>query len=290
MRPDRIALTLAGVLILALLSVCWVYALGLSDGDRTLVLATTTSVEDSGLLQALLPSFEAIAGCEVRVVAVGSGQALRLGRTGDVDALLVHAPADEEAFLSEGHGLARRPVMWNDFVLVGPPGDPAGLEAAVGLEDAFHRLAAAGRGGRALFLSRGDGSGTNVREKTVWSLAGIEPAGAWYQETGSGMGDTLRMAAERGAYTLADRATFLSHFPPGSQRLMVLFEGDVRLVNQYSLIVVSPERHPGVNARLAELLAAYLVSEEARAVISAHGTDRAGSPLFHPGSAGESGR
>jgi tungstate transport system substrate-binding protein len=171
-----------------------------------ITLATTTSTQDSGLLDALLPRFRQETGIEVKVVAVGTGQALQLGRRGDADVLLVHDPAGEEQFMAEGFGSERRPVMHNDFVLVGPPADPAGVKGQASAAAAFARIARA----RAPFVSRGDESGTHQKEKAVWRAAGIEPGGDWYVRAGGGMGQVLRMATEKRAYTLSDRGTFLA--------------------------------------------------------------------------------
>jgi tungstate transport system substrate-binding protein len=246
-------------------------------------LATTTSTQDSGLLDVLLPPFEKANGCRVDVVAVGSGQALELGKNGDADVLLVHSPAAEKTYMDEGHGLARTPVMYNDFIIVGPVADPIGVKTAADLGSAMKAIAAAGTLEQAVFLSRGDDSGTDKKEKGLWTKFKIETTGAWYQETGSGMGDTLIMAADRGAYTLADRATYLSGYGPGATgegKLAILWEGGKELYNPYSVIVVDPVSHPNVNRRLAEAFAAYLTSTPARTIISAFGADKYGQPLF----------
>jgi len=259
------------------------YAYSRYDESRTLILATTTSTEDSGLLDALLPPFEAANKCRVDVVAVGSGQALELGRNGDADALLVHSPAAEETFMDEGHGLSRTQVMYNDFIIVGPPTDPIGVKSAADLATAMRTVATAGVEERAIFLSRGDDSGTDKKEKGLWTKFAIQTKGAWYQETGSGMGDTLIMAADRGAYTLADRATYLSGYGPGATgegKLAVLWEGGRDLYNPYAVIVTDPVSHPNVNQRLAEAFAAYLGSTEGRTIISTFGADKYGQPLF----------
>ncbi len=250
---------------------------------RTLVLATTTSTYDSGLLDVLVPPFEKANRCKVDIVAVGTGQALELGRNGDADVLLVHAPASEKAFMDEGHGLSRRAVMYNDFVLVGPVSDPLGLRQAPDLKAALQAIAKAGAEGNTVFLSRGDDSGTDKKEKGLWAKFAIETAGGWYQETGSGMGDTLRMAAERQAYTLADRGTYLALYGPGSPgegRLSIVQEGDPDLFNPYHVIVVNPTEHPNVNRVLAERFSAYLVSDKGREIISSFGVDKFGQPLF----------
>lgn len=253
---------------------------------QLLRLATTTSTADSGLLDAILPAFEAEAGARVEVIAVGTGQALELGRNGDVDVVLVHARSQEDAFVAEGFGVGRRDVMYNDFVLVGPPADPAGVAATASAREAFLAIAAA----ETPFASRGDSSGTHTKEQSLWSAAGLTPSQelAWYRELGQGMGETLITANELGAYTLTDRATWLataSNLPD----LRLLFGGatvaenpDQSLYNPYGVIPVNPERHPDVNSALAERFAAWLTSAEAQAAIAAFGQETYGQPLFFP--------
>lgn len=256
-----------------LLAACW--AAGCTSRPApTLTLATTTSVQDSGLLDVLVPLFKERTGVEVKVVAVGSGQALQLGRRGDADVLLTHDPAGEERFMEEGHGESRRQVMHNDFVVLGPPGDPAGVKGAASAADAF---AAVARNG-STFVSRGDESGTHQREKAVWNKAGIEPKGGWYVQSGAGMGQVVRMAGEKRAYTLADRGTYLA-LRQGLD-LAVLHEGDPMLLNRYSVIVVSKAKHSHVRGEDARRFAEFLLSEEARKTIREFGVDRHGQPLF----------
>jgi tungstate transport system substrate-binding protein len=199
------------------------------SAEKSLILATTTSTQDSGLLDELLPQFTGDSGWQVKTLAVGSGQAIELGRRGEADVLLVHSPAAEQAFVAEGTAGPRRLVMHNDFVLVGPASDPA---KARGLEStqAIAKIAAT----QSLFVSRGDDSGTNAREEDLWKQAGISPAGSWYQATGQGMGATLRVASEKAGYTLSDRATYLAQ--RGTLQLDVLSEGDPRLLNVYHVI------------------------------------------------------
>ncbi len=242
--------------------------------ERELILATTTSTYDSGLLDVLIPPFQEATGYRVKVIAVGTGQALKMGERGDADVLLVHAPAAEEAFMAAGHGIERYRVMHNDFVLVGPPEDPAGVRGATDALEALRRIAAA----QALFLSRGDDSGTHKKERALWEEAGIEPGGAWYQETGQGMGATLRVASEKGGYTLTDRGTFLALRE--TLALEVLFEGDPRLYNVYHVIVVNPQK--GTNVEGARALARYLLSPETQRQIERFGVERYGQPLFVP--------
>lgn len=283
MATRNVAWALGLVALLGLLPLGGFYLHGRLTDRETLVLATTTSTEDSGLLDVLLPPFEKANGCRVDVVAVGTGQALELGRNGDADILLVHAPEAELEFMAEGHGRIRLPVMYNDFVLVGPPGDPAGLSSSGSLAAAMASLVETGGAGPALFLSRGDDSGTHKKEMSLWTEFGLDPTGDWRQEVGSGMGETLRMAADRGAYTLADRGTYLALYGRGSEgegRLAVVFEGDPSLYNPYHVIVVNPVKHPNVNADLAERLATYLRSDQARGILATFGVDKYGEPLF----------
>jgi tungstate transport system substrate-binding protein len=243
---------------------------------ETLTLASTTSTLDSGLLDVLIPPFEKKFACTVKVIAVGSGQAMRLARDGNADVLLVHDREAEEKFVAEGFGLERLDVMHNDFVLVGPAADPAavrGLKAA----DAFHKIAAVG----AAFASRGDDSGTHKKELKLWQAAGFKPGGPWYLESGSGMEATLRIASEKGAYCLVDRATWLSHRQE-SDALAILAEGDALLYNPYSVIVVSPARFPWLNTGLARSFAAFIRSDEGQAIIRDYGRKAFGSTLFFP--------
>jgi len=237
-------------------------------------LATTTSTDNSGLLEALLPSFTARTGVEVDVIAVGTGKALALGENGDVDVVLVHAPSRERAFVNAGHGVNRRYVMYNDFVILGPPDDPAGISGMSNSSDAFSRIA----GSRGVFISRGDDSGTNIKEKAIWASAGIEPAGDWYREAGQSMAAVLVMASEVRGYTLADRGTWLAM--KKQLNLRVLMEGDPPLFNPYSVIAVNPRRHPGVHYLESMLFIAWLTSPEGIRLIGDFGID--GEVLFIP--------
>lgn len=248
------------------------------QASSALTLATTTSTQDSGLLDVLLPAFERETRIEVRVVAVGSGQALELGRRGDADVLLTHSPDDEDAFMKAGHGALRRTVMYNEFVLVGPPHDPARVREAATVYDAFRRIAE----GQHPFVSRGDDSGTHRKELKIWELAAIEPDGDWYLQSGSGMAQTLRIASEVGAYTLSDISTFL--FQKRHLSLEILFRGDPELRNRYSVIIVNPERHPRVRADLARRFADFLLEPRVQELISEYGRATFGQPLFHPAS------
>ena len=241
-----------------------------------LTLASTTSTQDSGLFAHLLPLFESQAGIAVRVVAVGTGQALELGRRGDADALLVHDREAEEHFLAEGFAESRRDVMWNDFLVAGPSADPAAVKGLTSAADALRRIAEA----KAPFASRGDDSGTHKAELRLWKAAGIDPAGAsgsWYRETGGGMGATLNTAAELGAYLLVDRATWVAF--RNKRSLTALVEGDARLRNPYGVLVVSPAKHPHVKVELARRFAEWLTSDAGRAAIDGFQVD--GVQLFH---------
>ncbi|NOZ27742.1 MAG: solute-binding protein [Chloroflexi bacterium] len=249
--------------------------------DSRLVLATTTSTADSGLLDAILPDFEARYGAQVDVIAVGTGQALQMGKAGDADVLLVHARSAEEAFVAEGHGAFRKDVMYNDFIIVGPPDDPAGVRGMKDAVAALRKIAEA----QAPFVSRGDDSGTHKKEKALWKEAAIEPQGDWYVSAGQGMGAVLTMANEMQAYTLTDRGTYLARkdTPPGLS-LEIMVEGDSRLFNPYGVIPVNPEKHPGVNYDLAVKFVEWLTSVETQEKISQFGLDRFGQPLFYPDS------
>ena len=247
--------------------------------ETSLTLATTTSTRDSGLLDVLLPVFEAETDIEVKVVAVGSGQALELGRRGDADVLLTHAPAAELQFMEEGHGVQRQPVMHNDFVLVGPPNDPADVKDSTAITEAFRRIAQS----EAPFISRGDDSGTHRKERTIWMNRQMEPRGQWYVITGAGMAAALRMASEKRAYTLSDRSTFLAQ--QDRLDLTILFDGDPTLHNPYAVIVVSSEKHRNVNHRAARRFSEFLLSTKAQSIIGTFGFERYGQPLFFPNEA-----
>lgn len=233
-------------------------------GAAPLRLATTTSTQNSGLLDHLLPAFREATGIEVHVIAVGTGRALRLGEAGDVDVVMVHAPEAEARFVASGAGTRRYPVMKNAFLLIGPPHDPAAVE---GLEDAAAALRRIARAG-ARFVSRGDDSGTHKKERALWTAAGLEPDGAWYVEAGQGMGKVLQMADELGAYTLTDQGTWLAYRE--RLRLVPLVAGDPRLDNPYSVIPVDPRRHPHVNHRAAMTLVDWLRSPEGQRRIASY--------------------
>ena len=262
-------LRLAAVLLLVLAS------FAAAEEKPFLTLASTTSTNDSGLFASILPKFEADTGVQVRVVAVGTGQALEIGRRGDADALLVHDRASEDRFLLEGHALFRRDVMYNDFVLVGPSADPAGIRGLARAGAALEQIAVK----HAAFLSRGDDSGTHKAELRLWQAAGIDPSGAsggWYRETGGGMGATLNVAAELPAYTLADRATWLAF--RNRRDLVLLQEGDASLRNPYGVLVVNPALHPHVKVELATRFADWLIGPAGGKAIESFSLD--GKPLF----------
>lgn len=243
-----------------------------TDDRREVVLATTTSTEDSGLLAVLVPAFEkANPEYRVRFVAVGTGQALTLGRRRDADAVLVHAPDAEEEFMRRGHSVERRPVMRNEFVIVGLPTDPASVRGARTAAEAFTRIA-----GDATFISRGDESGTHQRERAIWKAAGIAPRGSWYLDAGQGMGEVLTIADEMGAYTLTDRGTYLSM--RSVLRLDVVFEGDSILDNPYHVMTVAGARNPEGALRFVE----WITGAEAQALIGSFGVETFGRPLFEP--------
>jgi tungstate transport system substrate-binding protein len=251
--------------------------------QRFITVASTTSTEQSGLFKHLLPIFEQEAGIEVRVVALGTGQALDLARRGDADVVFVHAKSAEEQFLREGHGVRRYPVMYNDFVIVGPRADPAGIAGGTDTLNAFRKIKEAG----APFVSRGDRSGTHIAEVNFWTMAGVDIAkekGPWYRETGQGMGPALNTASSMNAYLLADRATWLAFRNRGE--LAILVEGDKRLMNQYGVMLVNPEKHPSVKRADGQAFIDWVVSAEGQAAIADYKIG--GEQLFFP-NAGEPG-
>jgi tungstate transport system substrate-binding protein len=239
-----------------------------------IILATTTSTRDSGLLDVLLPMFEEQTGYTVKMVAVGTGEALKMGQEGNADVLLVHAPASEEEYMNGGYGTDRYLVMHNDFVIVGPADDPAQIAGAASTVDAFKAIAAA----KANFVTRGDDSGTNKAELKIWKSAEITPEGEWYINSGQGMGDTLRIASEKAAYTLTDRATYLSM--KDTLDLTILYEGDKALMNIYHVITVNPDKWPAVNYDGAKAFADWMVSADTQATIASFGVEEYGQALF----------
>ena len=246
-----------------------------------ITLATTTSTYDSGLLDQILPVFEEESGITVEVVAVGTGQALALGEQGDADVLLVHARAREDAFMEAGHGTRREDVMYNDFVIVGPEDDPAGISGMESAADTLTAIAAA----EATFVSRGDDSGTHTKELSIWESAGTEPSGDWYQAIGQGMGATLTFANEEQAYTLSDRATYLARtLEDDGFELKILVEGDPILFNPYGVMAVNPDKNDLINAEGANAFIDWIISLPTQELIAEFGVDKFGSPLFTPDS------
>ncbi|MEQ6889406.1 substrate-binding domain-containing protein [Halomonas sp. CS7] len=244
------------------------------DDDRHITLASTTSTQNSGLFDAIIPQFSEASDIEVRVVAVGTGQAFEIARRGDADSLLVHDTAGEERFVAEGYGTERADVMYNDFVIVGPSDDPAGIADAETIEEALSDIAEA----EAPFASRGDDSGTHRAEQRLWDAADVAPGGEWYRELGSGMGPTLNTAAGMDAYAMSDRATWVAF--DNRQNLELLFAGDEALFNQYGSLLISAERHPHLKHDLAEQWHDWLLSEAGQAAIADF--EVKGQQLFFP--------
>jgi len=273
MRP-LVSLALLALLVLAGTSA--------SAQDRYIMVASTTSTQNSGLFDYLLPKFEDKTGIAVRVIAVGTGQAIRLARNGDADVLFVHHKPSEEAFVADGFGIARHDVMYNDFILVGPQSDPAGVTAHDGVDEALRAIAAA----EIPFASRGDDSGTHKREQSLWAAADIDPKahGDWYRETGAGMGATLNTAVGMGAYTMTDRGTWLAFGNKADYTIVA--QGDARLFNQYGIIAVSPEKFPHVKADMAKRFVDWIISVPGQSLIARYKRD--GEQLFFPNSGGGS--
>jgi tungstate transport system substrate-binding protein len=272
-RPRII--TLVAITIIALSATSWY----VWDTNRErLILVTTTSTYDSGLLDELVPDFESLHHVFVDIISVGTGQAIATAEAGDADVILVHSKSAELAFLEEGYGYHRIGVMYNDYVIVGPTNDPANIEGLNNVTEAFIRIENAGSQGACEFLSRGDNSGTHKKEVRVWTTAGIDPSGGWYLELGQGMGATLQMANEEQAYTQADRGTWLSW--KSDVTLEILVEGDILLLNPYAVIPVDPAKHPHVNNQLAQKFVHYLVSTETQQIIG--NFRKEGEVLFKP--------
>ena len=245
--------------------------------EKNLILATTTSTQDSGLLDVLIPIFEKQSGYFVKTIAVGSGQAMTMGQKGEADVLLVHSPAAEKKFMEEGFGVNRRLIMHNDFVVVGPKEDPAKIKSVKKAAEAFKKIAEA----KALFLSRGDNSGTHSKEKEVWKTAGVsQEQEKWYQQTGQGMGQTLNIAAEKGGYTLTDRGTWLAL--KKNLSLDILVEGDGVLLNIYHVIELNAQKWPKVNVAGGKAFADFMVAKGTQKIVRTFGVDKFGSPLFFP--------
>lgn len=242
--------------------------------NKNVILATTTSTQNSGLLDVLTPVFEKKTGYVIKTIAVGTGNALAMGKRGDADILMTHASAAEKPLVDGGWVIRRVQFMHNDFVIVGPASDPAAVSRTGSASQALKEIA----GSKATFVSRGDDSGTHKKEKALWKSAGLAPEGGWYVEAGQGMGATLRIASEKSAYTLTDRATYLNLQKTLASK--ILFEGDPILLNKYSVMMVNPAKHRRVNADGAHAFHAWLLSEEARNLIRDYGKDRFGQPLF----------
>ncbi len=245
--------------------------------EKNIILATTTSTQDSGLLDVLIPLFEKKTGYFVKTIAVGSGQAMAMGRKGEADVLLVHSPDAEKKFIEDGFGVNRRLVMHNDFIIVGPPADHAKIKGTKSTVEAFKKIASS----KAIFISRGDSSGTHAKENAIWKVTGLKYDGErWYQQTGLGMGQPLSVASEKGAYTLTDRGTYLAM--KKRLNLDILVEGDAVLLNIYHVIEVNPARFPKVNGQGARAFSDFMVSREAQSIIKTFGVEKFGSPLFFP--------
>ncbi len=267
---------LLGRYLMALLATMLLAATAVAQ-DRSIVVASTTSTRDSGLFDYILPRFKAKTGIDVKVVALGTGQALDTARRGDADVVFVHAKPAEEKFLAEGYGVKRYPVMYNDFVLIGPRNDPAGITGETDVTAALKKIMAKGEP----FISRGDRSGTNMKELMLWQAAGVDIAaekGPWYKSIGQGMGAALNTASAAGAYVLSDRATWLSFKNKGG--LAILVQGDKRMFNQYGVMLVNPKKYPQVKARLGQAFIDWLISPEGQRIIASYKID--GDELFYP--------
>ncbi len=264
-------------IILSLLLAAGMLSLpALAKNKPKLVLATTTSTMDSGLLDFLVPIFEKENGCKVQVIAVGTGAAIRYGRDGNADIVMVHDPVAEEKVVKEGLFVERKYLMYNDFVIVGPPEDPAGIKGLATAAEALKKIENA----QAIFVSRADQSGTHKKELRLWDAAGIAPKGSWYLEAGTGMEACLRIANEKRAYCLTDRGTYLAH--QKEFELPILVEGDKELFNPYHVMLVAPARYPFVNYPLARKFSDFLMSDRGQKLIAGFGVDQFGQPLFYP--------
>lgn len=269
-----------------IMGIVFLFLLGLAAGCagrqaaapevKDVILATTTSTVDTGLLDVLIPKFEEKTGYKVKPIGVGSGQAMEMGKKGEADVLLTHAPKSEKELVDAGVVTNYRLVMHNDFVIVGPAEDPAGIKGEKSAAEAFKKIARKG----AIFISRGDESGTHKKELDIWKNAGIKPGGSWYQESGTGMGQTLLVASEKKGYTLADRGTYLAQ--QKNIKLGILVEGDKALLNIYHVMQVNPKKFPKVNAKGAQAFVEFMVFPETQAIIGDFGKDKYGQPLFVP--------
>lgn len=276
-RNSKVLITMMVAALLFAFGTSSILTANAASKQKNLILATTTSTQDTGLLDVLIPAFEKQTGYFVKTIAVGSGQAMTMGQKGEADVLLVHSPDAEKKFVEEGYGINRQLVMHNDFIIIGPAADPAKIKGVKSSAEAFKMIAQAD----ALFMSRGDNSGTNAKEKTLWKKAGINPEGQkWYQQTGLGMGQTLNVAAEKKGYTLADRGTYLSQ--KKTLGLDILVEGDAALLNIYHVIEVNSAKWPKVNSPGARDFAAFMISKKTQKIIKTFGVDKYGAPLFFP--------
>ena len=273
-KANLLSITYSLTLVLAL--TLFSVADGADASNRNVILSTTTSTQDSGLLDVLVPLFEKQTGYSVKTVSVGTGQALALAAKGDADVALVHAPSLEKKYVTDGKLLNRRLVMYNDFVIIGPKDDPAKIRLAKGAAGALKAIEQA----KASFVSRGDNSGTHVLEKALWKSAGVEPKGGWYIEAGQGMGATLNIANERNAYTITDRGTYLALGKRMS--LPILVEGDRELLNIYSVMEVNPANGPRINVAGGKAFADFMVAPETQKVIRSFGVEKFGQSLFVP--------
>jgi len=276
-RNSKVLITLMVAALIIAFNTSSVFAAKAASKQKNNILATTTSTQDSGLLDKLIPMFEKKTGYFVKTIAVGSGAAMKMGEKGEADVMLVHSPDAEKKFIADGYGINRQLVMHNDFVIVGPADDPAKIKGTKSSAEALKLIAKA----EGLFLSRGDNSGTHAKEKGLWKKANINPVGQkWFQETGLGMGQTLNVAAEKKGYTLTDRGTYLSM--KKNLNLDILMEGDAALLNIYHVIEVNSTKWPKVNAAGAKAFADFMVSKKTQKIIKSFGVDQYGSPLFFP--------
>lgn len=276
-RNNKVVITLMIAALLFAFGTSSVFTANAAPKQKNIILATTTSTQDTGLLDVLIPIFEKQTGYFVKTIAVGSGQAMAMGQKGEADVMLVHSPDAEKKFVVDGFGINRQLVMHNDFVIVGPDADQAKIKGTKTATESFKKVAAA----EALFLSRGDNSGTNSQEKKLWKAAGVNPEGQkWYQQTGLGMGQTLNVTAEKKGYTLADRGTYLAM--KKNLNLNILVEGDAALLNIYHVIEVNSAKWPKANAAGAKAFADFMISKKTQGIIKTFGVDKFGSPLFFP--------